>query len=45
MKSIQNFIHLPHINPIYRDLALVAGAGLLIAMAVITLAVMIGSQI
>ncbi len=45
MKSLQHLIHLPHINPIYRDLVLVAGAGLLIAMAVITLAVMIGSQV
>lgn len=45
MKSLQHFLHLPHINPIYRDLALITVVGMLIAIAVTTLVVMIGSQI
>lgn len=45
MKSIQNLVHFPNVNPISRDLILVAGAGLLIAMAVMALVVMIGSQL
>lgn len=48
MKSFQQLLHLPHlphINPISRDIMLIAGVGLLIAMAVTTLVVMIVSQI
>ena len=45
MKTINDFIHFPHINPISRDILLISGIGLLIAVAVTTLVVMIGSQI
>ena len=45
MKNLQHLIHLPHINPISRDLIVITGAGLLIAMAVTTLVVMIASQV
>jgi hypothetical protein len=45
MKNIQHLIHLPHISPISRDIMLISGVGLLIAIAVTTLVVMIGSQL
>jgi len=34
-----------HVNPIHRDVVLVISVGLLIAMAIVTLLVMISSQI
>lgn len=45
MKSLQHFLHFPHINPISRDIVLISVVGLLIAIAVTTLVVMIGSQL
>lgn len=45
MKShSKHFLPEIHLNPISRDLVLVAASGLLIAMAAITLVVMIISQ-
>jgi len=46
MKSIgRNLLNGFHLNPINRDLLIVISSGLLIAVAIITLLVMIVSQI